>query len=257
MTELPDVTPDSLPTRRRAGRRGGRHRGGSFTLPSDSPAVVLTGASNEVMSELADLIEAAHHGIPVHAGADESLGELIGDPAAVVVPLLLGPDPSFEAALRDGLSALPVLVSETLGPHPLLAEALHLRLAEAGLARADRIRMMSMVTAADGVVLGCRAADESAEITSVLLASRLAVPVVAAPLGDPAALAAASAALRANGAQRIAFSPFVLEADPEELAKAAADAGAEPAPALGAHSSVAQVAVLRYVEALEAIYTGE
>ncbi|WP_246053143.1 sirohydrochlorin chelatase [Actinocorallia herbida] len=209
------------------------------------------------MSELADLIEAAHPGIPVHAGADETLGELVGDPAAVVVPLLLGPDRSFETALRQGLSALPVLVSESLGPHPLLAEALHLRLAEAGLARADRIRMMSMVTAADGVVLGCRAADESAEITSVLLASRLAVPVVAAPIEDPAALAAAAGALRANGAQRIAFSPFVFEAAADELAKAAEAAAAEPAAPLGGHSSVAQLAVLRYVEALEAIYTGE
>ncbi|MCD0451983.1 hypothetical protein LO762_22720 [Actinocorallia sp. API 0066] len=255
MTELPDVTPDSLPTRRRAGRRGGRHRGGSFSLPSDSPAVVLTGAPQQVMDELADWIEGAHPGIPVHAGADASLGELVGDPAAVVVPLLLGPDPAFEAPLREGLASLPVLVSETLGPHPLLAEALHLRLAEAGLARADRIRMMSMVTAADGVVLGCRAADEVAEITSVLLASRLAVPVVAAPLHDSAALAAAAGALRANGAQRPALSPFVIDADASELAKAAADAGAELAAPLGGHASVAQLAVLRYVEALEALYT--
>ncbi|GAA2728127.1 hypothetical protein [Actinocorallia aurantiaca] len=252
MTELPDVTPDALPTRRRAGRRGGRHRGGSFSLPPDSPAVVLVGGPPEVMGELSRIIAAAHPGIPVYTGADADLGQLAGDPAAVVVPLLLTPDPSVETPLRQGLAELPVLVSDALGPHPLLAEALHLRLAEAGLARADRIRMMSMVTAADGVILATRTVDESAEITSVLLASRLAVPVVAAPIDDPQKLAAAAASLRGMGSHRPALSPCVLEVDGGELAKAAADAGAEPAAALGAHPSVAQLAVLRYVEALEA-----
>ncbi len=254
VTELPDVTPDALPTRRRAGRRGGRHRGGSFTLPPDSPAVVLAGGPPEVMAEMARIITAMHPGIPVHAGADAELSLMDGDPAAVVVPLLLTPDPAVETALRQGLAELPILVSEGLGPHPLLAEALHMRLAESGLARADRIRMMSMVTAADGVVLACRAVDESAEVTSVLLASRLAVPVVAAPLGDPAALAAAAESLRGMGSHRPALSPCALDVDETELAKAAADAGAEPARPLGAHPAVAQLAVLRYVEALEAAY---
>lgn len=254
VTELPDVTPDALPTRRRAGRRGGRHRGGSFTLPPDSPAVVLAGGPPEVMAELARIIAAAHPGVPVHAGADADLGSLAGNPAAVVVPLLLAPDPAFEKPLREGLAELPVLVSEALGPHPLLAEALHLRLAEAGLARADRIRMMSMVTAADGVILACRTPDESSEVTAVLLASRLAVPVVTASIGDTAGLAAAAESLRGMGAHRPALAPCVLEMDETELAKAAADAGAEPAAALGAHPSVAQLAVLRYVEALEAAY---
>lgn len=255
MTELPDVTPDALPTRRRAGgRRGGRHRGGSFSLPPDSPAIVLAGGPSEVMAEMARIISVAHPGIPVHAGADSDLGTLSGDPAAVVVPLLLTPDPVIENTLREGLAELPILVAEVLGPHPLLAEALHLRLAEAGLARADRIRMMSMVTAADGVVLACREADESAEVTAVLLASRLAVPVVAAPIGDPARLAAAAESLRGMGSHRPALAPCVLEVDETELAKAAAEAGAEPAAALGAHPAVAQLAVLRYVEALEAAY---
>lgn len=255
VTDLSDVPAEALPTRRRAGRRGGRHRGGSFTLPQDSPAVVLAGADPEVMADLARQIEAAHPGVPVCAGADADLGSLTGSPAAVVVPLLLRPDPSIENPLREGLAGAPVLVAEALGPHPLLAEALHLRLAEAGLARADRIRMMSMVTSADGVILGVGTIDEAAEITAVLLASRLAVPVVAAPLTDPEALKRAAASLRGMGAHRLALSPCVLDADEGELAKAAADAEAEAAPALGAHPSIAQLTVLRYVEALEATFT--
>ncbi|WP_460366110.1 sirohydrochlorin chelatase family protein, partial [Actinocorallia lasiicapitis] len=182
---------------------------------------------------------------------------LSGHPAAVVVPLLLAADPAFEIPLRAGLAELPVLVAEALGPHPVLAGALHLRLAEVNLARADRIRMMSMVTSADGVVLAARNPGEGIEVTAVLLASRLAVPVVTAEFGDPAALANAAAELKGMGAHRIALSPYVLDADPDEIAIAAAAAGAESAPALGGHPSVANLAVLRYVEALEATYTEE
>ncbi|MEO5877424.1 MAG: hypothetical protein ABIS86_23350 [Streptosporangiaceae bacterium] len=243
----------ALPTRRRAGRRGGRHRGGSFTLPPGSPAVVLAGASSEVLAGLADIIQAAHSGVPVRSAGDD-LTDLTGSPTAVVVPVLTGPNPALEDPLREGLRDLPVLVTEPLGPHPLLAEALHLRLAEVGLARADRIRMMSMVTAADGIVLGVHTIDESSEITAVLLASRLAIPVVAARLDEPEALASAVAALRSSGAVRPALSPCVIDVNPDVLATAVAAAGVEYSAPLGAHPSLAQLAVLRYVEALEAAY---
>jgi hypothetical protein len=215
--------------------------------------VVLAGASPEVLAALARLIESTHPGLPVRAAGDD-LSDLTGDPTAVVVPVLTGPDPALEVPLREGLRDLPVLVTEPLGPHPLLAEALHLRLAEVGLARADRIRMMSMVTAADGVVLGVHSIDEASEVTAVLLASRLAVPVVAARLDDPSGIAGAITALRSAGAVRPAFSPCVIDVDPEVLAKAVAAAAVEHSAPLGAHSSLAQLAVLRYVEALEATY---
>lgn len=214
---------------------------------------MLAGSSSEVLAGLARLIESAHAGIPVRAAGDD-LSDLTGDPTAVVVPVLTGPDPALEVPLREGLRDLPVLVTEPLGPHPLLAEALHLRLAEAGLARADRIRMMSMVTAADGVVLGVQTIDEASEVTAVLLASRLAVPVVAARLDDPSGIAGAVAALRSAGAVRPAFAPCVISVDPDMLAKAVAAAAVEHSAPLGAHPSLAQLAVLRYVEALEATY---
>lgn len=261
MTELPDVTPDALPTRRRAGgRRGGRHRGGSFSLPPDSPAIVLAGGPSEVMAEMARIISVAHPGIPVHAGADSDLGTLSGDPAAVVVPLLLTPDPVIENTLREGLAELPILVSEVLGPHPLLAEALHLRLAEAGLARADRIRMMSMVTAASGFLVvtpGEQPALRQAEVTSVLLASRLAAPVFTALLDDPAGIDAAVRQLRDAGANRLALAPYIINGEPyrEAIANAAARAGAEYAAPIGAHPALAELAALRYTEAMERALT--
>ncbi len=63
-------------------------------------------------------------------------------PVVVVVPLLAGPDrrccagsgrPSWTAGIAAELT-------DVFGPHPLLAEALHVRLSGAGLARADRAR---------------------------------------------------------------------------------------------------------------------
>ncbi|MCZ9336627.1 hypothetical protein NGM37_02410, partial [Streptomyces sp. TRM76130] len=71
---------------------------------------------------------------------------------------------------------------DVLGPHPLLAEALHVRLSEAGLARADRARLFTVATAADGIVLASVGGDEAVQaagITGMLLAARLAVPVMA------------------------------------------------------------------------------
>jgi len=213
------------------------------------------GSASGVAAEIAAVVRMDNPQIEVRLTAVDTLTEsLPADRQAVVVPLVTWDDPIVLAEINKAVAASGsgATVTEALGPHPLLAEALHLRLAEAGLARADRIRMMSMVTAADGVILATRTVDESAEVTSVLLASRLAVPVVAAPIDDPRRLAAAAASLRGMGSHRPALSPCVLEMDGGELAKAAADAGAEPAAPLGAHPSVAQLAVLRYVEALEA-----
>ena len=76
---------------------------------------------------------------------------------------------------------------------PLLAEGLHVRLSEAGLARADRARLFTVATAADGIVLatvGGEEAVQAAGITGMLLAARLAVPVMAAALDEEGSVAA-------------------------------------------------------------------
>src|ERR1019366_3018413 len=161
-----------LPRRTSRTRPGGRHRSPHrLTVASDAPSLVLAvpGAATPATAELADEIaRATQLSCP---GVDVRIGFLAGDteplddalrfpdaPAgqldlrAVVVPLLAGPNPSVDAELADaaGRAAEPVMLAAHLGPHPLLAEALHARLADAGLARAGRARGLSIVTGVNG-----------------------------------------------------------------------------------------------------------
>jgi sirohydrochlorin ferrochelatase len=271
-------TPDPLPARRRRSRRSGRHRGSdAFAIPSDSPALVLAtpgpaGAPGTLaIAELASLSEDAHPGLPIHVAHLDDLGTVLaglrevpepGLPAAVVVPQTTGPDPKVDAVLRDaiGSAELPIELAEPLGPHPLIAEALHVRLAEAGLARADRIRLLTMVTAADGILVattGGERARQEAEVTCVLLASRLAVPVVPISLGDLASATEVANRLKAAGTTRLAIAPSFIgpEAHPEQLGALAAATGAECAQPVGAHPVLVQLIALRYAEALEKVLT--
>ncbi|MFD0900853.1 sirohydrochlorin chelatase [Actinomadura sediminis] len=265
---------EALPSRRRRTPRGGRHRGDeSFLLPPGSPALVLAvpGArrpGTEIADELARLVEIEHTGQRAHVGHLEGneaslhgvlagLPRQEGEPAAVVVPLSTGPDPALDAAVRAAVANAPVpaVAAEPLGPHPLIAEALHDRLADAGLARADRIRMMTMVTAASGFVVatpGGADAVRQAEVTGVLLASRLAAPVFTASLADEAAVKAVAEQLRATGAASVAIAPHLIGIEPETaFVPAAGEAiGAGYAAPLGAHPALARLAALRYVEAL-------
>ncbi|MQY03371.1 sirohydrochlorin chelatase [Actinomadura macrotermitis] len=273
---------EALPSRRRRTPRGGRHRGDeSFLLPPGSPALVLAvpaparhpGAG--IAAEIARLVELEHTGQPALVGhldgEEAALGPLLAglrqhrpdEPAAVVVPFSTVPDPAVDAAVRHHAAnaPVPVLAAEPLGPHPLIAEALHDRLADAGLARADRIRMMTMVTEAGGVLVGTpgdHAAVRQAEVTSVLLASRLASPVFTAPLADEGALRAAAGQLRASGVSTVAIAPHLIGHEPEvgRLAAAAAAIGAGHSAPLGPHPALARLAALRYVEALAGALAG-
>src|SRR5207237_405438 len=136
-----------------------------------------------------------------------------GGLAGVVVPLLPFPNPEADRAISDAVAAAeaPLLIADHLGPHPLLAEALHARLADAGLARAARVGRISIVTetAADGVIVGAVGGDEAvqaAEVVAVLLASRLTTPVAAASLTDPGSIKDAAARLR-QVVPRVALAP--------------------------------------------------
>lgn len=270
--------PGPLPARRRRARRSGRHRGeGAFAIPPDSSALVLAapgpaGAPGTLaIAELAALSRVSHPGLPVHVAhlndLDAVLSDVHGDlsddmPAAVVVPQTTGPHPKVDAALRAavGSAQSPIVLAEPLGPHPLIAEALHIRLAEAGLARADRIRLLTMVTAADGILVAMTGGEEAmqqAEITAVLLASRLAVPVVPISIEDPAGAGEVARRLKGAGTTRLAIAPCFIgpEADPDQLMAVAAEAGAECAQPLGAHPALVQLTALRYAEALEKVLT--
>jgi sirohydrochlorin ferrochelatase len=273
LTPLPRRTGRSLPP----GRHRSPHR---LTLPPDAPALVLAvpGAAGTASDELAEQI-AATAGMSC-SGAEVRVGYLDGPqhrladalifdemvsagsaPRAVVVPLLAGPNPRIDEALEDLVSRAEasILLAGHLGPHPLLAEVLHARLAEAGLARENRARGLSIVATANGVVVLADRGDaavNAAGVTAVLLAARLAAPTVPASLGDPRSLESALARLRDAGVSRAAIAPCVIgpETDPDELAAACARTGAPCSRPLGTHPAVGQLVAMRYGAALAGLH---
>ncbi|WP_078844146.1 sirohydrochlorin chelatase [Streptomyces achromogenes] len=178
-------------------------------------------------------------------------------PVAVVVPLLAGPDSALLRRIRQSVmdSRVAAELTDVLGPHPLLAEALHVRLSEAGLARADRARLFTVATAADGIILaavGGEEAVQAAGITGMLLAARLAVPVMAAALDEEGSIASVAEQLRSAGSQQLALAPYLIgpEIEPGLLAAAAEEAGCSTAEALGAYPAVGKLALAKYTTAL-------
>src|SRR5690349_12087555 len=170
---------------------------------------------------------ASCHGAEVRIGflrgnkdhLDEVLADLVIQDdtlAGVVVPLLPFPHPEVDQAISESVAAAEaqLLIADPLGPHPLLAEALHARLADVGLARAARVGRISIVTetAADGVIVGAVGGEEAvqaAEVVAVLLASRLTTPVAAASLNDPGSIKDAAARLR-QAVPRVALAPCMV-----------------------------------------------
>jgi hypothetical protein len=178
-------------------------------------------------------------------------------PVAVVVPLLAGPDSALLRQVRQSVmdSRVAAALTDVLGPHPLLAEALHVRLSEAGLARADRARLFTVATAADGIILasvGGEEAVQAAGITGMLLAARLAVPVMAAALDQEGAISSVAEQLRSSGSTQLALAPYLVgpEIDPDLLAAAAEEAGCSTAEPLGAYPAIGKLALAQYTTTL-------
>ncbi len=265
----------ALPVRTSRYRRTGRHSSPhQLSLPSDTPALVIAvpgsarPESEETATRIAELAGSSCHGAEVRIGylrggtdslADvlDELGSDHGGPAAVVVPLLSFPNPEVDAAIADVVAAAPApfLIAAHLGPHPLLAEALHARLADAGLARAARVGRINIVTAADGVIVGAAGDDDALEgagVVAVLLASRLTMPVAAASLTDPASIKDAANRLREARVARVALAPCIIgpELTSGTLDAIAALTSTECAPPLGSHPAVAQLVAIRYGAAL-------
>jgi sirohydrochlorin ferrochelatase len=224
--------------------------------------------SEETVFRIAEMAGSSCHGAEVRVGylrgGKDSLEEVLDDlgprpagPAAVVVPLLAFPNAEADAAIADvvATSRTPLLTAAHLGPHPLLAEALHARLADAGLARAARVGRISIVTAADGVIVGTAGEDEAIEgagVVAVLLASRLTMPVAAASLTDPASIKDAANRLREARVVRVALAPCMIgpELTSGTLDAIAALTSTDCAPPLGSHSAVGQLVAIRYGAAL-------
>jgi hypothetical protein len=214
----PDWRPDEFPRRETMPSRrpvapnrpsGGRHRRAvPNSLPQSAPALVLavpgqdvdlsTGAAGEISAILrvdnpavdvrAARIDGGGYDDPsdlrtVLTAAAEQRPD--GGPCAIVIPLLATVNPPVLRRLRAAVAAsgANAMVTGFFNSNAMLAEVLHIRLAEAGLARADRVRLFSIVTAADGVLIATVGGPDgaaSANVTSVLLAARLALPVITA-----------------------------------------------------------------------------
>jgi hypothetical protein len=249
----------ALPVRTSRYRRRGRHSSPhQLSLPSDSPALVIA---------VADMAAASCHGAEIRIGflrggrdhLEEVLSDLVsqdGSPAGVVVPLLPFPNAEADQAISDAvaMAEAPLLIADHLGPHPLLAEALHTRLADVGLARAARVGRISIVTAADGVIVGAVGDEEAvqaAEVVAVLLASRLTTPVAAASLTDPDSIKDAAARLR-QAVPRVALAPCMVgpELTSGTLEAIAALTSIDFAPPLGSHPAVGKLVAIRYGAAL-------
>ncbi len=274
----------SLPRRGAGGRsrRAGRHRSlHRISVASDAPALVLA-----VPGWIDDAVELARHvaetatescpGVDIRvgfiSGSMETLAEaLVADPGegherfengpqSVVVPLLAGPHPELDQAIAAAMRSAraPVMLATPLGPHPLLAGALHDRLYEAGVARASRARGLNISAGATGVIVVADRGPQAiidAGVTTVLLASRLSIPAAPASLGDPASIDAAVQRLREAGATHLAIAPCVIgpETDPAEFAALSAALNAPCAAPLGGHPAIAQLVAVRYGEALARI----
>ncbi|MET9297660.1 hypothetical protein [Streptomyces sp. NPDC003077] len=270
-------------------RQPGRHRRPEpVVAPQGAPALVLAvpgtpaPASRELAEEISSIARSELPGLNaligyVDGGDDAEFPALesvlaraaaeykafAGDggqepqgPAAVVVPLLAGPDSALLRRIRQAImaSGSGAELTEVLGPHPLLAEALHVRLSEAGLARADRARLFTVATAADGILLATVGGEEAAQaagITGMLLSARLAVPVLAAALDEEGAIARTAEQLRSSGAQQLALAPYLIgpEIGDGALEAAAREAGCATAEPLGAYGAVGRLALSVYATA--------
>ncbi|WP_051837481.1 sirohydrochlorin chelatase [Streptomyces sp. NRRL WC-3742] len=166
-----------------------------------------------------------------------TLAQLDG-PRPVVVPLLL----STGYHVKVDLAATGLPLARALGPHPLLAEALAHRLAEAGAP-----------SHAPVVLAGAGSSDPAARAdtarTADLLAARLGRPVTPAYLsGHGPTPHQALAAHRAAAHPETALATYLLA--PGHFARRAADTPATWTSApLGAHPALARLVLHRYDEA--------
>ena len=267
----------SLP--RPPGRPGGRHRRPvPASLPQSAPALVIAVPGSDVdltagpVGELAAVLRVDNPAVDVRAARidgggrsdpsdlraildDSAARRPAGAPCAVVIPLIATPNPPVTRRLREAIAASGVnaVVTGFINSNAMIAEVLHIRLAEAGLARADRVRLFSIVTAADGILIatvGGPGAAAAANVTSVLLAARLALPVITASLDSPPSLQEGVMRLKEMGVNRLAIAPCIIgpEASRSDLDMLAS--GAECAAPLGAHSNIAKLAAMAYGQAI-------
>ena len=270
----------ALPRRTTRTRPSGRHRSPHrLSVAPEAPALVLAvpgraeNDTSEIGSRVASIAGLSCPGVDIRVGYIEGDDLLVSEclqPTdaeqeedrfpSVIVPLLMSPNANVDAALRRMATepAIPAVLASHLGPHPLVAEALHTRLADAGLARQARSTGLSISADGRGVVVLADVGEQAASaagVAAVLLASRLSVPVVPASLGDPASIVDAVSRLTDSGAPRPALAPCLIgpETNISVLDDLSAALGAPCAPVLGAHQAIGQLVAIRYGAALASL----
>ena len=231
----------------------------------DTPAPTLVAVAHgsrdpralPTVRALLDRVRALRPGLPVRLGHIELNRPLLADTlaglhgAAVLVPLLFGRGHHVTHDLPAALAAAPQLtgrIAAPLGPHPLLAEALHGRLLEAGFP-GDRSPRTAVVLAAAGSRAPRSAQDT--ERTAQLLSARLGGTPVLPAYASAAAPTVADAvrALTARGHDRIAVAGC-FTAPGRFAAQCAAAAPGPAAEPLGDHPALARLVLHRYDQAL-------
>ncbi|MGP3926968.1 sirohydrochlorin chelatase [Streptomyces sp. 8N616] len=215
------------------------------------------------VTALLDLVRAMRPGLPVRLGHIELNDPLLADTLAglrgeaVLVPLLFGRGYHVKQDIPQAVAAAPHLgarIAAPLGPHPLLAEALHSRLSEAGWrtpARGAEDARSGVVLAAAGSLDPESAADTTR--TAELLSARLGgVPVLPAYASAAApTVPEAVSALRARGRDRIAVASYFTAPGRFAVQSAAQAPGIAAAP-IGVHPALARLVLHRYDQALAA-----
>ncbi|MEU7646229.1 sirohydrochlorin chelatase [Streptomyces huasconensis] len=260
---------------RRPAPDGSRHpaphpRHGSHQNPHPRPTLVLVPHGSRDPRALATVTALAQRIREQRPGLDVRLGHIeLNEPLltetlaaqqggrAVLVPLLLSRGQHVKRDIPAAAADAPHLatrVAAPLGPHPMLAAALHSRLVEAGWpARplsASARRRHAVVLAAAGSRDPQSAADTGR--AAKLLADRLGVPVVPAYAAPTDACARtvpeALAALAAEGRTRTAVAAY-FTAPGRFATQSASVAPWIAAPPLGAHPTLARLVLHRYDEA--------
>jgi|ERR1700722_18090554 len=288
-----DRSGEAFPVRQPAMRplrpSGGRHRRAvPASLPQSAPALVLgvpgsdTDLSAGPVAELAAILRVDNPAVEVRAAridggglddpsdlravlADAAVRRPDGGPCAVVIPLIATVNPPVTRRLRAAVaeSGTNAVVSGFINSNAMIAEVLHIRLAEAGLARADRVRLFSIVTAADGVLIATVGGPDSAaaaNVTSVLLAARLALPVITASMDSKSSVHEGAMRLKEMGVNRLAIAPCFIGPEATRSDLDALAIGAECAKPIGAHGNIAKLAALTYglaISQLDLPYAGQ
>ncbi|MEV8591562.1 sirohydrochlorin chelatase [Streptomyces sp. NPDC052012] len=225
--------------------------------PAPPALVVVAHGSRDpralsTVRDLLDRVRALRPGLPVHLGHIELNAPLLpdtlaglGTAEAILVPLLLSRGYHVKRDIPEMAAASEVhaRVAPALGPHPLLVDALHARLTEAGWPGTPA-RNSAVVLAAAGS--RDPEAKTDTQRTADLLAARLGVPVLPAyaTTATPT-IPDAVRTLAARGFTRVAVASYFTAPGrfATECAQAAPWIASSP---LGTHEGMAHLLLHRY-----------